>query len=157
MLFRSYNGDAEPQFYPSFANSAPAGTTVSGVSANTVDAVITLTTQSTDVAPYIDLKKMNVVGVRYLINNMELDANQFVLLDPGSGYVNAARDTAAQALSGTAEANSTIKIYLNGSATAAYTTTANGSGAWSQAIGVLADGAYSYKATATDEIGRAHV
>ena len=89
----SYNGDAEPQFYPSFANSAPAGTTVSGVSANTVDAVITLTTQSTDVAPYIDLKKMNVVGVRYLINNMELDANQFVLLDPGSGYVNAAAQT----------------------------------------------------------------
>ena len=89
----SYNGNAAPQFYPAFANSAPAGTTVSGVSANTIDAIVTLTTQSTDVAPYIDLKKMNVVGLRYLINDMELNANQFVILDPGSGYANAAANT----------------------------------------------------------------
>ena len=86
----SYNGDAAPQFYPAFANGAPAGTTINGVSANTIDAVVTLTTQSTDVAPYIDLKKMNVVGVKYLINDMGLNANQFVILNPGSAYANAA-------------------------------------------------------------------
>lgn len=89
----SYNDNTAPQFYPSFANGAPAGSVVSGVSANTIDAVVTLTTQSTDVAPYIDIKKMNVVGVKYLINDMGLDANQFVILDPGSGYANGAAAT----------------------------------------------------------------
>jgi hypothetical protein len=89
----SYNDNAAPQFYPAFANGAPANTVVGGVSANTIDAVVTLTTRSTDVAPYIDIKKMNVVGVKYLINDMGLDANQFVILDPGSGYANGAAAT----------------------------------------------------------------
>jgi hypothetical protein len=38
-----------------------------------------------------------------------------------SGYLNAANDPASQALSGTAQAGSTVKVYLNGSTTPAYT------------------------------------
>jgi hypothetical protein len=70
-----------------------------------------------------------------------------------NGYVNAANDTAAQALTGTAGANDTVNIYLNGATAPAYTTQANGSGNWSQTIGVLANGTYSYVATATDVAG----
>jgi hypothetical protein len=69
------------------------------------------------------------------------------------GYVNAANDGASQALTGTAEAGSTVKIYLNGSGSPAFTTTADGSGNWSQTIGHLADGSYSYTVTATDAAG----
>jgi hypothetical protein len=70
-----------------------------------------------------------------------------------NGYVNAVHDTAAQALAGTAGANDTIMIYLNGGTTPAYTTQANASGNWSQTIGVLANATYSYTATATDAAG----
>ncbi len=69
------------------------------------------------------------------------------------GFVNAASDTSAQTLSGTAEAGDTVKVYLNGSATPSYSTVANTSGAWSVKIGALANGAYSYAATATDPAG----
>ena len=70
-----------------------------------------------------------------------------------NGTVNAANDTSAQALTGTAGANDTINIYLNGGTTPAYTTQANAGGNWSQTIGVLAAGSYSYTATATDAAG----
>lgn len=69
------------------------------------------------------------------------------------GTVNAARDTAAQALSGTAEADSVVKIYLNGAAAPSYTTEADSHGNWSVTVGHLADGSYSYTATATDQAG----
>ncbi len=69
------------------------------------------------------------------------------------GYVNAARDTAAQALSGTAAAGSTVRVYLNGSTTPKYTTVANASGQWGVTVGALANGAYSYTATATNTAG----
>ncbi len=71
------------------------------------------------------------------------------------GYVNAANDTTAQTLAGTAKAGSTIKVYLNGAASPAFTTAANSSGNWSVTLGHLADGAYSYKAIATDAAGNA--
>ena len=70
-----------------------------------------------------------------------------------NSYVNAVHDTSAQALAGTAGANDTINIYLNGATTPAYTTQANASGNWSQTIGVLANGSYSYTATAIDAAG----
>ena len=69
------------------------------------------------------------------------------------GYVNAFYDTTSQALFGIAEAGSTIDVYLNGSSTATYTVQANSNGAWSQLVGDLANGAYSYTATATDAAG----
>ena len=70
-----------------------------------------------------------------------------------SGYVNAANDTAAQTLSGTAGAGDTVKVYLNGSTTPSYSVLASTSGSWSAKIGVLANGAYSYAAAATDPAG----
>ncbi len=70
-----------------------------------------------------------------------------------NGYVNAAHDTTAQALSGTSAAGSTVKVYLNGSATPKYTSVANALGQWSVTVGALANGAYSFTATATDGAG----
>ena len=70
------------------------------------------------------------------------------------GYVNAANDTAGQTLSGVAEAGSTVTVYLNGSTTPAFATTADPiTGNWSVTLGTLADGSYSYAATATDAAG----
>ena len=69
------------------------------------------------------------------------------------GFVNAANDTATQTLSGTAGAGDTVRVYLNGSTTPSYSTVANASGGWSAKIGALANGAYSYAATATDSAG----
>lgn len=70
-----------------------------------------------------------------------------------NGYVNAVNDSAAHALNGQADAGSTVKIYLNGSATPSYTTTADANGTWRVTVGHLVDGTYSYVATATDLAG----
>jgi hypothetical protein len=55
--------------------------------ANTIDASIFLTTFSADVAPYIDMKKMNVLCVRHLIHDMGLWSTDVVITDPGAGYL----------------------------------------------------------------------
>jgi large repetitive protein len=72
-----------------------------------------------------------------------------------NGYIDAARDTAAQALTGSAEDGSTVTVYDNG--TQIGTTTANAStGHWGFLIGQLADGStHSYTVTATDAAGNA--
>ena len=54
-------------------------------------------------------------------------------------------------LTGTAEANSTVKVYDG--ATLLGSATANGSGAWSFTTAALANGAHSLTATATDAAG----
>ena len=54
-------------------------------------------------------------------------------------------------LTGTAEANSTVKVYDG--ATLLGTVTANGSGAWSYTTAALANGSHSLTATATDAAG----
>ena len=58
-------------------------------------------------------------------------------------------------LTGTAEANSTVKIYDG--ATLLGSATANGSGAWSYTTGTLANGAHSLTATASDAAGNTGV
>lgn len=58
---------------------------------------------------------------------------------------------AIQILTGTGEAGSTIAIFLNGASNPAFTTVVDNNGTWSQAIGVLGSGAYSYTAIARDE------
>ena len=107
--------DATPVFYPAIGTSTPTGTIINGVSANTIDALITLTTRSEDVAPSIDLKKMNVVGIRHLINNMSLSNTDFVITKPGTGYAN------TSAYSGTVSC-STASNTVTGSGTAFSTT-----------------------------------
>ena len=54
-------------------------------------------------------------------------------------------------LTGTAEANATVKVYDG--ATLLGTATANGSGAWSYTTAALSNGAHSLTATATDAAG----
>ena len=54
-------------------------------------------------------------------------------------------------LTGTAEANSTVKVYDG--ATLLGSATANGSGAWTYTTAALASGAHSLTATATDAAG----
>ena len=54
-------------------------------------------------------------------------------------------------MTGTAAANSTVRVYDG--ATLLGTVTANGSGAWSFTTAALADGAHSFTATATDAAG----
>ncbi|MEO3962666.1 Ig-like domain-containing protein, partial [Chromobacterium piscinae] len=57
-------------------------------------------------------------------------------------------------MQGTAEANSTVTVYVDG--TAVGTATANGSGVWSYNLASpLADGNHSIRATATDAAGNA--
>ena len=70
-----------------------------------------------------------------------------------NGTVSAANDTATQALKGTTGGGDTVKIYLDGSTAPAYTTIANSSGQWGVTVGALANGAYSYTATATNSAG----
>ncbi|GGO78760.1 hypothetical protein GCM10011348_11470 [Marinobacterium nitratireducens] len=60
-------------------------------------------------------------------------------------------DDTTPTLSGTAEANSTVTIFQDGSEIG--TATADGSGNWSFTPAALADGSYSYTVTATDAAG----
>jgi hypothetical protein len=55
--------------------------------ANTVDAIVSLTTMSPDVAPVVDLKKMNLLGVRHLINDLPILNSDIVFINPGAGYL----------------------------------------------------------------------
>lgn len=89
----------------------------------------------------------------YALDSTPPDAPTITNTSAVGGYVNAARDTETQSLSGAAEAYTTIRVYLNGSPTPSFTTTADGNGIWSVNVGRLADGGYSYTATATDVAG----
>jgi len=55
--------------------------------ANTVDASISLTTYSPDVAPFVDVKKINLLAVQHLIHDMGLQSEDVVLQNPGAGYL----------------------------------------------------------------------
>lgn len=68
-------------------------------------------------------------------------------LPTGDGYTSDTTPT----LSGTAEANSTVEGFANGSSLG--TVTANGSGVWSFTTAELAEASYSFTARATDAAG----
>jgi hypothetical protein len=65
----------------------PAFTTALIPASNTIDAMCTLSTNSPDVAPYIDMQKINVLLVRHLVNNMELANTGVIVVSPGAGYM----------------------------------------------------------------------
>jgi hypothetical protein len=67
---------------------------------------------------------------------------------PGNGSLTASGSLTAQ---GTAEPNASVRVHVDG--VLAGTTAADGSGAWSLAIGPLADGPHTVHATATDAAG----
>jgi VCBS repeat-containing protein len=68
-----------------------------------------------------------------------------------NGYVNNARDTAGQALTGLADAGVTVRVYDG--ATLLGTTTADDAGAWSYTLGRLVDGGHTLTAIALDAGG----
>jgi hypothetical protein len=55
--------------------------------ANTVDALLSLSTKSADVAPYIDLKKVNMLGIQHLVSDMSLRTVDVIISNPGAGYL----------------------------------------------------------------------
>lgn len=65
------------------------------------------------------------------------------------GFVNVDNNAPFQMLSGRADPNALIGVYLNGGASPAYTVTADSLGRWSKVIGALPDGSYSYIAIAS--------
>jgi len=67
----------------------------------------------------------------------------------GDGITNNATPT----ISGTAEANAAVTLYDTDGVTVLGTATANGSGAWSTATAMLADGAHTVTAVQTDRAG----
>lgn len=64
-----------------------------GVTANTIDVTATMTTYSTDVAPFLDLKKVNAIGLQHQINDMPLQVSQFEIVSPGGSYANTSAHT----------------------------------------------------------------
>ncbi|MBM2885631.1 DUF4347 domain-containing protein [Chromobacterium phragmitis] len=72
--------------------------------------------------------------------------------DTGSSHSDGITDNNQPTITGSAEANSTVTVYVDG--TALGTATANGSGVWSYNLSSpLADGNHSIRATATDAAG----
>jgi hypothetical protein len=55
--------------------------------ANTMAVLMTLATKSPDVAPYVDLKKINALCVQHNINNMGLGSADIVIQNAGAGYL----------------------------------------------------------------------
>ena len=77
-------------------------------------------------------------------------------ISPDSGVVgDGITNVNVLTLTGTAEANSTVKVYDG--ATLLGSATANGSGAWSYTTGTLASATHSFTATATDAAGNTGV
>lgn len=86
-LLQGYeSSNNEPVFYPVWASDPPANTIINGTTANTIDVIAAFTTHSTDVAPYIDLKKFSVLTLKHLLNNMGVSNTQISITDPGSNY-----------------------------------------------------------------------
>ncbi len=150
-------------------DAADAGTTVTIMDGTTVlgtatvgsdgtwSSAVTLTGQGTHTIVATDTDAAGNTGTSSTVG-FTLDtvtpAAPAALADAAiiAGYVDYLHDTAAQALTGTAEAGATIAIYdgtsMLGTVIADATT-----GAWSYTLGVLADGTHALTATATDAAG----
>ncbi|MDP3156351.1 MAG: Ig-like domain-containing protein [Archangium sp.] len=75
-----------------------------------------------------------------------------VVVTPGNG---SRIGSNTPSITGTAEANATITVFVDGVSVG--TTTANASGAWTFTSAQLADGAHTTRATATDSVGNVSV
>lgn len=72
--------DAYTTYIPDFNSTSIS-------SANTIDAIVVLTTQHVDVAPYIDIAKAHVVTVHHYINELPITTEHLHIANPGSGYL----------------------------------------------------------------------
>jgi hypothetical protein len=59
----------------------------SEISANSVDVMIDLTTTSPDVAPFVDMKKINMLGVEHHLNDMPVLESLLNITDRGARYL----------------------------------------------------------------------
>lgn len=57
------------------------------VSANSIDVMIDLVTTSPDVAPFVDMKKINMLGVTHHLNDMPVLDSLLNITDRGAGYL----------------------------------------------------------------------
>ncbi len=91
-------------------------------------------------------------GLSVTIDTVAPAAPTITSFSPDSGVVgDGITDASTLTLTGTAEANSTVKVYDG--ATLLGTATANGTGAWSYTTAALSNGTHSLTATATDAAG----
>lgn len=109
----SANGASTNLYSPMLAVDTAAY--AAGASANTIDLTASFTTRHTDIAPFIDLKKLNALGIRHIINDMPLREEQFEIVVSGDGYANTA------ALTGTVTTSSGSQV-VTGNTTAFNTT-----------------------------------
>ncbi len=146
-------------FAASVAHASGGGGTASGATANQTqaynlstgplsDGVHNFTVTSTDAAGNVSTS--NTLAVR--IDTTAPVAPSIVSFGPDSGIVgDGITNHSTLTLTGSAEANSTVKVYDG--TTLLGTATANGTGAWSLTTGTLANGAHNLTATSTDVAG----
>jgi hypothetical protein len=112
-FMQGYNLDPEN---PMLMRPIPIGG-VNPPAANTVEALITLKTEHPDVAPFIDIKKMNLLCVLHEINDMPLVANGIVIQNPGAGYLATLQTGLLTTTSGspvvTGDANTNFTLHLS--------------------------------------------
>ena len=135
-----------------FSYTVSAGDNVADLKATAFNALpVGVTIEDAAGAP-LDLASFATVDTGVTVDT-KAPAAPAGLADAGivGGFVNKAHDTSAQTLKGSAEAKATVAIFDNGKQLG--TTTANSTGAWNFTLGVLADGAHSLTAKATDGAG----
>src|SRR5664280_2150471 len=108
--------------------------------------------ESLETSFHQDLNGDGVIGVPGTV--IESYGSTITSFSPDSGTVgDGITNVNVLTLTGTAEANSTVKVYDG--ATLLGSATANGSGGWTYTTAALANGAHSLTATATDAAGNA--
>jgi hypothetical protein len=78
--------------------------------------MITLSTWSVDVAPYVDMKKINMLYVEHQINDMGLQADDVVFTNPGAGYKVTKRSSAVGNTFDTIATSPTVTLTAGGTA-----------------------------------------
>jgi Bacterial Ig-like domain/Domain of unknown function DUF11 len=120
------------------------------------DGVHSITTTSTDTAGNTSVAS---AALSVTVDTISPVATSPVDLTAGSDSGLSSADNITQintpVVTGTAEANSTVKIYDG--ATLLGSVTANGSGVWTFTTGVLLDGSHNLSSTATDTAGNTSV
>jgi hypothetical protein len=138
--------DGATQLGTASANSSGQWTYIVG---HLADGAHSLTATATDAAGNVSAKS---AALAFTVDTAAPGApNGLANTAISNGYVNAAHDTASQAVTGAAAAGATVTVFDG--ATQLGTATANSSGQWTYIVGHLADGAHSLTATATDAAG----
>src|SRR6185437_8951996 len=129
--------------------TASAGGTWTYTTAALTNGTHSLTATATDVAGNIGLAS---AALAVTVDTVAPVAPSISSFSPDSGVAgDRITDVNILTLTGTAEANSSVKVYDG--ATLLGSATANGSGAWTYTTAALGNGAHSFTTTATDAAG----